>query len=895
MWTSFFILGILLGGLLCEAQRWECLWLTSSQSSQSHHRRTNFRQFWILTASLFYLHHIRSCAAVAWGASLGQSLGNGSWGSCLQPGNCMEDFLLRLLLSGIRVWLNLSVRASQVCRSCLGPIHARSLIKACYFLELLKWHCSQYNLCGCLCLATGLSLWSRNWHLPRPACRIFSLLLGFLLTHQMRMTWRLELLSAIYILPPFPSDVPLSSGRTRDNAVVSHTADVDMTIVELEGAESTVNADRDDAWLESLKLRCCRVCGKSISCRIASMVHPRCWPQERLHQRGLGLIAPPEVSIEDLPSLHDIFTSPIYTKEHLPAELWPLLREEYGKLLARVNCFAEMTAWDPLPTHLGGAANGSDNDAKKQTRCAWLELLMFPKTVLRQNRRGQRRGQALSFTRSLLLRWRLGERRSLWDEAIVAVECRPLIGAKTPSRDATCADAGRLVALGRPGQALKRLTSPGLARDTPEVRAKLMAKFPPAPATISESSALPPTPEIPGPTLLRALRSFPVGSGPGPDGLRPDFLKGLIGSGEDSSLVPLLAEFVQKMADGQIPHALRPWLAGGTLVGVGKVAKDGSPVPLDRDARPIVMGQVFRKLVGKCLYRMDLTSMRQRLLPTQLAVGLSNGAETLVHACREWIGRNRDREDVVLLQKDVKNAFNELLPVQFIQDARQFAPASARFVEWCYGADSHLVYRGRLESSSRGQQGCPLMMALFCLTRKRMAEAARVAAGVHPEFEPEYADDAFSGGLTSHVLRSFQEEIRLAAEFGLRYDLEQCTLYLLSGEHFRGDVSGFQALGVRVVTGLDVQILKAPVGGSEGFLREFCEEKQRFFENQFQALETYPRKHEAFHLLQQCTGFGQLNYLARTTPRSLLLDLCEWYDARFESILGQAVPSVVWQ
>ena len=56
----------------------------------------------------------------------------------------------------------------------------------------------------------------------------------------------------------------------------------------------------------------------------------------------------------------------------------------------------------------------------------------------------------------------------------MVVECRPLLGAKTPSRDDTCADAGRLVALGRPGQALKRLTSPGLARDTPEVRAKLM-------------------------------------------------------------------------------------------------------------------------------------------------------------------------------------------------------------------------------------------------------------------------------------------------------------------------------------------------------------------------------------------------------------------------------------
>ena len=46
-------------------------------------------------------------------------------------------------------------------------------------------------------------------------------------------------------------------------------------------------------------------------------------------------------------------------------------------------------------------------------------------------------------------------------------------------------------------------------------------------------------------------------------------------------------------------------------------------------------------------------------------------------------------------------------------------------------------------------------------------------------------------------------------------------------------------------------------------------------------------------------GFGQLNYLARATPRCLLLVLCEWYDMRFkrcfENILGQAIPSAAWQ
>ena len=57
-------------------------------------------------------------------------------------------FLFRLLLSGIRVWLNLSFQVFELFRLYLGPIHARNLIHVCYSLELLKWHYSQCNLFG---------------------------------------------------------------------------------------------------------------------------------------------------------------------------------------------------------------------------------------------------------------------------------------------------------------------------------------------------------------------------------------------------------------------------------------------------------------------------------------------------------------------------------------------------------------------------------------------------------------------------------------------------------------------------------------------------------------------------------------------------------------------------
>ena len=79
-----------------------------------------------------------------------------------------------------------------------------------------------------------------------------------------------------------------------------------------------------------------------------------------------------------------------------------------------------------------------------------------------------------------------------------------------------------------------------------------------------------------------------MGSGPGPDGLRADFLKGVVGYSADSEGLGVLKLFVQMLADADISEALQPWLAGGTLVGVGKMDKDGRPVPLDRNARPIV-------------------------------------------------------------------------------------------------------------------------------------------------------------------------------------------------------------------------------------------------------------------------------------------------------------------
>ena len=138
---------------------------------------------------------------------------------------------------------------------------------------------------------------------------------------------------------------------------------------------------------------------------------------------------------------------------------------------------------------------------------------------------------------------------------------------------------------------------------------------------------MPPPSLIPVEDVAKAIRSFHVGVGPGPGGLRADLLKTLMGHEEDEGILPLYRDFVQLLADGLAPTYLRPWLGGGQLIGIGKVDQQGAPIPLDQDARPIVMGLTWRKVVFKRTLAMDKPSIRTRLMPSQLAVGVSCGGE----------------------------------------------------------------------------------------------------------------------------------------------------------------------------------------------------------------------------------------------------------------------------
>ena len=88
--------------------------------------------------------------------------------------------------------------------------------------------------------------------------------------------------------------------------------------------------------------------------------------------------------------------------------------------------------------------------------------------------------------------------------------------------------------------------------------------------------------------------------------------------------------------------------------------------------------------------------------------------------------------------------------------------------------------------------------------RRRLWEETRTKLeGPPPEFEPEYADDGFSGGTLSSIWTSFEQERMLADKFGIRF-----------GENFQGDLRPFRELGVRIISGGDIRMLQDPIAGT---------------------------------------------------------------------------------
>ena len=82
---------------------------------------------------------------------------------------------------------------------------------------------------------------------------------------------------------------------------------------------------------------------------------------------------------------------------------------------------------------------------------------------------------------------------------------------------------------------------------------------------------------------------------------------------DEEPIGKLFHDLVQLWADGQTTGFLRPFFGGGRLAGVGKKDAVAKPISLETDARPIVLGLTWRKLVFRATFALDRAKTRERL------------------------------------------------------------------------------------------------------------------------------------------------------------------------------------------------------------------------------------------------------------------------------------------
>ena len=256
--------------------------------------------------------------------------------------------------------------------------------------------------------------------------------------------------------------------------------------------------------------------------------------------------------IDLLPFLASIFEQKTSTLQHVPKGT----RDEWASIVRDV-CSTIMVH----PADMDG----------------WVKLFMLPRCVLASPVRGGRTHwrNTVKLVRSRIRRWRAGDYCALWADMMEDEDMQARSSKKSKAipleqfRRANARWARLAAENGQYRKALLTVSSAGLADATSELVDAMLAKHPQSPSPLIPPSPIPPSPTIYETYILKALKSFPSGSTPGPSNLRANYLKEAVQcSSLDLSAHATLAltGVIQLLCAGHCPPDIIPHLCSATFL-----------------------------------------------------------------------------------------------------------------------------------------------------------------------------------------------------------------------------------------------------------------------------------------------------------------------------------------
>ena len=152
-------------------------------------------------------------------------------------------------------------------------------------------------------------------------------------------------------------------------------------------------------------------------------------------------------------------------------------------------------------------------------------------------------------------------------------------------------------------------------------------------------------------------------------------------------------------------------------------------IPLNKNPRdrPIWVGEVLRRIIGKCIGWVLKTDLQQAAGQLQMATGIQSGVEAAIHAMKE-IFKHEDTEGVVLV--DASNAFISLNRSAAIHNIQITCPQFSTILINTYRLPVRMVIYGNKDISSveGTTQGDNLAMSFYALGNVPVLEHLKICS-----------------------------------------------------------------------------------------------------------------------------------------------------------------------
>ena len=185
-------------------------------------------------------------------------------------------------------------------------------------------------------------------------------------------------------------------------------------------------------------------------------------------------------------------------------------------------------------------------------------------------------------------------------------------------------------------------------------------------------------------SVVKQLQSFSSFTEAGPSKMYPEHLLHAVTCAvpdQSKKSITSITKLVNLASRGQLPSFVAPTFCSASLT-AQKKTKGG--------VRPIAVGEVFRRLIAKCIAQEASSEAVEVFSSRQLGVADKCGAESIVHATKQTFQKLLNNEKAGLLQIDFKNAFNSITRSRMLDAARKFIPSLAPFASFCYSQYSKL-------------------------------------------------------------------------------------------------------------------------------------------------------------------------------------------------------------